>query len=54
MQCDNCLYFDLCGGDSACEFFSPAYEDDTYAEIDLEVYREYCEDYLNYLKEFNR
>lgn len=53
MQCDKCLWSELCGGEAACEYFFQATEEDTYFEINSKSYREYYEDYLNYLKEFN-
>lgn len=54
MQCDKCLWSDLCGGEDNCEYFFPAPEEDIDFGFESKQYREYYEDYLNYLKEFNR
>lgn len=54
MHCDKCLWAESCGGENTCEHFFSAYEDDTYPGLDSDIYNEYCEDYWNYLKEFNR
>lgn len=54
MQCDKCLWCELCGGEDACEYFFKAPEEYIGFDFESEKYREYYEDYLNYLKEFNR
>lgn len=54
-NCNDCLHFDVCGGECACEHFCLATENEnTYMEMMSNIYNEYRKDYLEYLKEFNR
>lgn len=51
-NCYECLFFDRCGGDYACNDFYTGDEDAMYAEAASELHSEYYNDYQEYLKEF--
>lgn len=51
-NCYECLFFDKCGSDYACDDFYMGDEDAMYAEAESELHSEYYCDYQRYLKEF--
>lgn len=55
-RCERCIYFDDCPSSSACEYFTPAFEEDEDAIAEnelLEQKEEFVEQYYRYIDGWN-